>query len=229
MQGPSGKRPGASAGDGLAEQLHVVEVAGEGPLVERHLRSPDSGGQSTGKRSADGLAAIEGHPPTVTAPAFAGIPIVGATKHNQRRPVLLRHLSPPPAEPTPPLDHERLQRLRLRACERGVNPVLYRLARLVLVPFFRIYFRLEYAGSEHIPTLGPGDPGCQPPQLPRPVRDRRDGAPPGLLRGQARALRSSPLQAGCSTALARSRSIAVPATSRRWTRPARSSSAATAW
>jgi 1-acyl-sn-glycerol-3-phosphate acyltransferase len=79
---------------------------------------------------------------------------VGATKHNQRRPVLLRHLSPPPAEPTPP-DHERLQRLRLRACERGVNPVLYRLARLVLVPFFRIYFRLEYAGSEHIPRSGP--------------------------------------------------------------------------
>jgi 1-acyl-sn-glycerol-3-phosphate acyltransferase len=32
--------------------------------------------------------------------------------------------------------------------------VLYRAARLLLVPFFRLYFRLEGAGAEHVPTRG---------------------------------------------------------------------------
>lgn len=32
--------------------------------------------------------------------------------------------------------------------------MLYRAARLVLVPFFRLYFRLEGMGSEHIPSRG---------------------------------------------------------------------------
>jgi 1-acyl-sn-glycerol-3-phosphate acyltransferase len=45
--------------------------------------------------------------------------------------------------------------LHERARTRGVNPVLYRIARLVLVPFFRIYFRMERHGHEHIPSEGP--------------------------------------------------------------------------
>lgn len=32
--------------------------------------------------------------------------------------------------------------------------MLYRAARLVLVPFFRLYFRLEGVGAEHIPSRG---------------------------------------------------------------------------
>lgn len=44
--------------------------------------------------------------------------------------------------------------MRARALDRGVNPVLYRVARLALVPFFRLYFRLEGVGAEHIPTRG---------------------------------------------------------------------------
>jgi 1-acyl-sn-glycerol-3-phosphate acyltransferase len=47
-----------------------------------------------------------------------------------------------------------LTMFRARALDRGVNPVLYRLARLVLVPFFRLCFRLEEVGAEHIPTRG---------------------------------------------------------------------------
>jgi glycerol-3-phosphate dehydrogenase (NAD(P)+) len=48
-----------------------------------------------------------------------------------------------------------LGEFRARSLKRGVNPVLYRLARLILVPFFRLYFRLERIGSEHLPRSGP--------------------------------------------------------------------------
>lgn len=47
-----------------------------------------------------------------------------------------------------------LPTLRARTLDRGVNPVLYRAARLALVPFFRLYFRLEGVGAEHIPARG---------------------------------------------------------------------------
>lgn len=44
--------------------------------------------------------------------------------------------------------------MRTRTLRRGVNRVLYRLARLLLVPFFRLYFRLEGFGVEHVPHEG---------------------------------------------------------------------------
>lgn len=47
-----------------------------------------------------------------------------------------------------------LPALRDHTLDHGVNPVLYRAARLVLVPFFRLYFRLEGVGAEHIPARG---------------------------------------------------------------------------
>ncbi|HEY3759346.1 MAG TPA: lysophospholipid acyltransferase family protein [Solirubrobacteraceae bacterium] len=50
---------------------------------------------------------------------------------------------------------EELQRLRVHAVSRGVNPVLYWLVRLMLLPFFLVYFRLQRIGSEHIPRSGP--------------------------------------------------------------------------
>jgi 1-acyl-sn-glycerol-3-phosphate acyltransferase len=48
-----------------------------------------------------------------------------------------------------------LQALHQRARTSGVNPVVYRIVRLLFVPFFRIYFRLERHGMEHIPASGP--------------------------------------------------------------------------
>lgn len=48
-----------------------------------------------------------------------------------------------------------LNALRERTLERGVNLLIYWLARGVLVPFFLIYFRLERIGREHIPSSGP--------------------------------------------------------------------------
>src|SRR3954449_1977084 len=42
-----------------------------------------------------------------------------------------------------------------RARTRGVNPLVYWAVRAVLQPFFRVYFRLERIGREHIPPSGP--------------------------------------------------------------------------
>jgi 1-acyl-sn-glycerol-3-phosphate acyltransferase len=49
----------------------------------------------------------------------------------------------------------QLDALREHALIRGVNPVLYWLARAALVPFFLLYFRLARIGREHIPRSGP--------------------------------------------------------------------------
>ncbi|HEV7884301.1 MAG TPA: 1-acylglycerol-3-phosphate O-acyltransferase [Solirubrobacteraceae bacterium] len=46
-------------------------------------------------------------------------------------------------------------RLLARARERGVNHVVYWLARAVLQPFFTVYFRMERIGREHVPASGP--------------------------------------------------------------------------
>jgi 1-acyl-sn-glycerol-3-phosphate acyltransferase len=44
---------------------------------------------------------------------------------------------------------------RQRTLERGVNPVFYRLIRLLFVPFFLVYFRMQRIGREHLPSSGP--------------------------------------------------------------------------
>jgi 1-acyl-sn-glycerol-3-phosphate acyltransferase len=54
-----------------------------------------------------------------------------------------------------PVSAHRLNELRERALARGVNPVLYRLTRAVLLPFFLLYFRLERIGREHVSGSGP--------------------------------------------------------------------------
>ena len=41
--------------------------------------------------------------------------------------------------------------LNVRPRERGVVPVVYRLARAVFEPFARVWFRLERAGGQHVP------------------------------------------------------------------------------
>jgi 1-acyl-sn-glycerol-3-phosphate acyltransferase len=48
-----------------------------------------------------------------------------------------------------------LDALRERTLTRGVNPVLYWLARAVLLPFFLLYFRMVRLGNEHVPSKGP--------------------------------------------------------------------------
>ena len=48
-----------------------------------------------------------------------------------------------------------LSPFRERSLSRGVNPLLYWLARAILVPFFLLYFRLDRGGRERIPSSGP--------------------------------------------------------------------------
>ena len=45
--------------------------------------------------------------------------------------------------------------LHERARTTGVNPVVFRIVRAVLVPFFRLYFRLGRHGIGHVPDEGP--------------------------------------------------------------------------
>jgi 1-acyl-sn-glycerol-3-phosphate acyltransferase len=44
--------------------------------------------------------------------------------------------------------------LHHRARTSGVNPFVYRIVRLLFVPFFKLYFRQERCGRDHIPTEG---------------------------------------------------------------------------
>ena len=46
------------------------------------------------------------------------------------------------------------QALHHRARTSGVNPLIYRIVRMVLVPFFKLYFRQEKHGREHLPATG---------------------------------------------------------------------------
>jgi glycerol-3-phosphate dehydrogenase (NAD(P)+) len=48
-----------------------------------------------------------------------------------------------------------LVRLRERALASGVNPLLYWVARIVLLPSFLVCLRLERIGSGHLPRSGP--------------------------------------------------------------------------
>lgn len=42
-----------------------------------------------------------------------------------------------------------------RSLQRGVNPAVYWAVRLLFVPFFLVYFRLQRVGREHLPRSGP--------------------------------------------------------------------------
>lgn len=88
----------------------------------------------------------------------------GATAHNAPaheddraapRPVVDAHRHvPEPAGSARP-GAPQLSSFRQRSLSRGVNPLLYWLVRAVLLPFFLLYFRLERAGRERIPSSGP--------------------------------------------------------------------------
>jgi glycerol-3-phosphate dehydrogenase (NAD(P)+) len=45
--------------------------------------------------------------------------------------------------------------LHERARRKGVNPIVYWLARGILQPFFHLYFRMSRIGREHLPESGP--------------------------------------------------------------------------
>ena len=72
-----------------------------------------------------------------------------------------RQAPPPTGEDAPALGApEQAQRVDLepfheRALQKGVNPFVYRVIRMLFLPFFLVYFRLERIGREHLPASGP--------------------------------------------------------------------------
>lgn len=48
-----------------------------------------------------------------------------------------------------------LEAFRERSLHRGVNPIVYRVLRTILVPAFLIYCRMQRLGREHLPKEGP--------------------------------------------------------------------------
>jgi len=48
-----------------------------------------------------------------------------------------------------------LERAHQIARDKGVNPIVYWIVRVILQPFFHLYFRVARVGLEHIPTRGP--------------------------------------------------------------------------
>jgi 1-acyl-sn-glycerol-3-phosphate acyltransferase len=54
-----------------------------------------------------------------------------------------------------PCEEVGLDALRQRSLSRGVNPVVYWLARAILQPAFLTYFRMQRIGREHLPRSGP--------------------------------------------------------------------------
>ncbi len=66
------------------------------------------------------------------------------------------HSQPAAAEPVEEPDARvDLTSFRERSLNKGVNPIVYRVLRTLLVPFFLIYFRMQRVGREHLPKEGP--------------------------------------------------------------------------
>jgi 1-acyl-sn-glycerol-3-phosphate acyltransferase len=71
---------------------------------------------------------------------------------DQQQPSKAERIEAAPAQQAPQTD---LGSFRERSLNRGVNPVVYRVLRALLVPFFLVYFRLHRIGREHLPSSGP--------------------------------------------------------------------------
>ena len=61
----------------------------------------------------------------------------------------------PSPEQAPAGRAQKLGDFRERSLSRGVNPLVYWPLRALLVPFFRLYFRMQRVGREHLPRTGP--------------------------------------------------------------------------
>jgi glycerol-3-phosphate dehydrogenase (NAD(P)+) len=84
----------------------------------------------------------------VTVCSYVGIQHMSSKRNGRHSPEPLRAGTGGHAEAD-------LGDLRAHALARGVNPLLYLLARAVLLPFFLVYFRLQRIGREHLPDSGP--------------------------------------------------------------------------
>jgi 1-acyl-sn-glycerol-3-phosphate acyltransferase len=65
------------------------------------------------------------------------------------------HAQPPQPEPEIEKADVDLASFRERSLNKGVNPVIYRVLRALLVPSFLVYLRMQRVGREHLPKEGP--------------------------------------------------------------------------
>ncbi|HEY8303832.1 MAG TPA: lysophospholipid acyltransferase family protein [Solirubrobacteraceae bacterium] len=96
----------------------------------------------TASRGAD--EELQAHPRATTR---AGASATASSSPDRATPTVLSGANGGSAAPG-------LSALRERSLARGVNPVLYRIVRAVLLPFFLLYFRLERIGREYVPGSG---------------------------------------------------------------------------
>src|SRR5206468_5869600 len=146
MDRQSDRPPGPAAGERLAEQLDIVVLDTEDPLVERHLSCPDAACDCAGKGPPDRAGTVDRHlcRKTVTAPGDPGIQQVAQeTDH----PCSQAALAPRRSYDAAPY--------HAQAAGRGVNLALYVVVRACMQPFFHVYFRMRRTGMHHIPKTGP--------------------------------------------------------------------------
>jgi glycerol-3-phosphate dehydrogenase (NAD(P)+) len=65
------------------------------------------------------------------------------------------HAAPAALDERTPATAVDLEGFRERSLNKGVNPVLYRVLRAILVPAFLVYLRMQRVGREHLPASGP--------------------------------------------------------------------------
>ncbi len=105
------------------------------------LGSEEKQGQDSASRAAQ--------PPD---PELGPTTPVIAPRARPEDPAILTEDSPPAASSQPP---DYFFKFHERARTKGVNRFMHTLAWLILFPFFRIYFRLNRIGLEHVPSDGP--------------------------------------------------------------------------
>jgi 1-acyl-sn-glycerol-3-phosphate acyltransferase len=110
--------------------------------VDETTTAPPEENQQASVRDAASRAP---HPPSVeTGPAT---PVV-APRAQEEDP-------PPVAGESDDLPPDYFFKFHERARTKGVNKFMYWTARIILLPFFLVYFRLDRIGREHVPTDGP--------------------------------------------------------------------------
>lgn len=113
--------------------------------------TPPDGTQEATVESApvqDAQSRAESPPPIETGPTE---PIV-APRAQTEGPAHVIEDAPDKTQELPP---DYFFKFHERARTKGVNKPLYLLTRIVLLPFFLIYFRLDRIGREHLPADGP--------------------------------------------------------------------------
>ena len=159
------------------------------PARDRVLRRPERGAATGPTGLARDLTVPSARTPAASAALHRNA--AAAARVGTRMEEAPRRSAPPRDDDV--ISQERFDRYHRFARERGTSRVLYYVARVLLVPAFLIWFPPPALGSRARPVQGRAHRRLQPPQLPRPVRDRRAAAlaAADAVRRQGRAVREA--------------------------------------